>query len=92
MSAEKQYRKVLIFVASPGDVSIERARLANVIEALNHGLADHLGLMLELKEWGQVAPGMSRAEDVILSQIPVDTWDFFCGDFMAALRNAIRRR
>lgn len=79
MSAEKQYRKVLIFVASPGDVSIERARLANVIEALNYGLADHLGLMLELKEWGRVAPGMSRAEDVILSQIPVDTWDFFVG-------------
>ncbi|CAG0994335.1 hypothetical protein ANRL3_03007 [Anaerolineae bacterium] len=59
-------KKVLrIFVASPGDVANERARLASVVEQLNHGLADHLGVVLELKEWSQVAPDMGRGQQVI---------------------------
>ena len=79
MSANKQYKKLRVFVASPGDVITERAHLVSVIESLNHGLADYLGLVLELKEWGQVAPGMGRAEDVILAQLSVETWDIFIG-------------
>lgn len=44
MAAEKHFKKLKIFIASPLDVEAERARLASVIESLNHGLADYLGL------------------------------------------------
>ncbi|MCI0616126.1 DUF4062 domain-containing protein, partial [bacterium] len=79
MATERNFRKLRIFAASPSDVATERARLVTVVEALNRGLADHLGLMLELKEWGQVTPEVGRTEDVILAQIPVETWDVFIG-------------
>src|ERR1035437_8012018 len=73
------YRKIRVFVASPGDVAEERGRLTNVVGRLNEQLAEHLGVRLELKEWRQVAPGMGRPEDVILDQLPVETWDVFIG-------------
>lgn len=79
MTHNNNYQKIRIFVASPGDVSVERARLATVIEGLNHGLADYFGLVLEMKEWYQVAPDMGRAEQIILTQMPVDSWDVFIG-------------
>lgn len=49
-----------VFVASPGDVAKERACLQQVADRLNHQLAEHVGVRLELKEWRQVAPGMGR--------------------------------
>jgi hypothetical protein len=68
-----------IFVASPGDVMNERARLASAVEQLNHGLADYLGVVLELKEWSQVAPNMGRGQQVIFDQLPVEKWDVMIG-------------
>lgn len=73
------YRKICVFVASPGDVAKERQCLQEVADRLNHQLAEHLGVRLELKEWRQVAPSMGRPEDVILEQLPVETWDVFIG-------------
>src|SRR2546421_326447 len=40
-----------IVVASPGDVAQERKLLARVVDDLNHGLAGHLGIRLELWRW-----------------------------------------
>ncbi|MBI5384592.1 MAG: hypothetical protein HZA90_07865 [Verrucomicrobia bacterium] len=70
---------ITVFVASPRDVAKERQCLFKVTAHLNHQLAEHLGVRLELKEWRQVAPGMGRPEDVILDQLPVETWDVFIG-------------
>lgn len=79
MTQIKNFKKMRVFVASPGDVSAERARLTSVIEALNRGLADHFGLILEIKDWHEVVPNMGRAEEIILKDIPVESWDIFIG-------------
>lgn len=74
------HRKITrVFVASPGDLAEESKRLAKVVDGLDERLAEHLGVQLELKEWRQVAPGIGRPEDVILDQLPVETWDVFIG-------------
>src|SRR6266498_2703813 len=72
-------KKLRIFVASPGDVSNERTRLKSVVEDLNNGLANHLGIVIELKEWSQMAPNMGRGQQVIFDQISVTTWDLIIG-------------
>ena len=74
-----KYEKIRIFVASPSDVADERSRLSLVINRLNKGLADHLGVVLEMKEWSDVVPNMGRGQQVIFDQIPVSTWDVMIG-------------
>ena len=70
---------IRVFAASPGDMADERQRLAKVIAHLSDQMADAIPIRFELKEWRQVAPGMGRPEDVILDQLPVETWDVFIG-------------
>src|SRR5262245_36087419 len=82
MSAARHYRKVRIFVASPGDVATERARVHTVVEELGRtgNIADRLGLALEALDWRtHVAPLMGRPEDVVLDQLPVESWDILVG-------------
>jgi hypothetical protein len=72
--------KVRVFVASPGDVLDERRRLARVVEQLNRGLADWLGLTLELLRWEtHVAPDTGRPQRVVFDQLPPEDWDIFVG-------------
>ncbi len=73
------YRKIRVFVASPGDVAREKDALGKVITSLNRTLGDRFGIVLELKEWRQVAPDMGRPEDVILADLRVESWDIFVG-------------
>src|SRR5438128_1465963 len=79
MTTPKPYTKLRVFVASPGDVLTERARLTSVVESLNRGLADHVGVVLELKEWSQVVPDMGRPQQVIFDQLKPTQWDLFIG-------------
>ena len=44
-------RRMRVFVASPGDVEEERARLAAVVEELNKVVAERLGVVVELMRW-----------------------------------------
>ncbi|MEO8358199.1 MAG: hypothetical protein ABI621_20020 [Chloroflexota bacterium] len=76
---QAKYEKIRIFVASPNDVADERSRLSLVIDKLNKGLADYLGIILEMKEWSDVVPNMGRGQQVIFDQIPVVTWDIMIG-------------
>jgi hypothetical protein len=72
--------KLRIFVASPGDVLDEGDRLAQVVEQLNQGLADRLGLTLELLHWKtHVAPDAGRPQEVVFDQLPPEEWDIFVG-------------
>jgi len=76
------YRKVRIFVASPGDVSEERARLARVVESMNRtgNVAERLGLTLELLRWEtHVAPDVGRPQQVVFDQLDPHEWDIFVG-------------
>jgi hypothetical protein len=76
-----RFKKIRVFVASPNDVADERARLALVINGLNKGLADHVGVILEMRDWSDVVPKMGRGQQVILDQIPVETWEVMIGIF-----------
>ncbi|MBI4491609.1 MAG: hypothetical protein HY690_02315 [Chloroflexi bacterium] len=78
---DSQRKLIRLFVASPGDVREERDRIHLVVQELNqsHGLADQYGLKLEILDWRDVVSGMGRAEQVILDQLPIDSWDILVG-------------
>jgi hypothetical protein len=69
-----------VFVASPADVSDERAKLEEVILELNNTWSREYGVRLDLVRWETHAyPGIGvDAQDVINSQIPDDA-DIFIG-------------
>lgn len=77
----RSYKKLRIFVASPEDMSDERAGLHDVIDGFNRmgSVADYFGLTLEVLDWRTIVPLMGRPEDVVLNQLPVQTWDIFIG-------------
>ena len=80
--ADKEYKKLRIFVASPGDVAAERQRVHLVADELNRtgNLADSLGITLEVLDWStHVTPFMGRPQKVVLDQLPVKNWDIFIG-------------
>ncbi len=76
----RQETVLSVFVASPGDVEDERARLEETIRDLNNAWSRELGLRLELIRWETHAyPGFADdAQAVINSQIP-DDYDIFIG-------------
>lgn len=69
-----------IFLASPSDVSDERARFAEVIVEWNRAWSRDLGLRLELVRWEDDAyPGIGTdAQDVINRRLPTN-YDLFVG-------------
>lgn len=71
--------KLRVFVASPGDVSEERNRLKEVIDELNHGIAENKGLTLQYVGWDtHTWPGIGEdAQDVINREI--EPYDIFIG-------------
>jgi hypothetical protein len=73
------YRKVRIFIASPGDVTAERDRLRKVIEELDRMLGDELEVFLRTLDWRDIPPEMGRPQQVIFNQLSPETWDIFVG-------------
>ena len=73
------YKKLSIFIAAPSDVATEKARIISIVDQLNHGLADELGIVLGVKEWSQINPNMGRGQKVIFDQLPVERWDIMIG-------------
>ena len=76
----KQRTVLTIFVATPGDVSSERAILEDVVRELNTTWGSTLGVQLDLVSWlTHARPGMGiDAQDVINQQI-TDDYDIFVG-------------
>lgn len=77
-----EYKKIRIFVASPGDVQIERSALARVIEEVNitiSAIAPEKNIGLELVRWEtHVHPGLGLdAQQVVNQQVP--DYDIFIG-------------
>lgn len=81
-----------IFLASPGDVAEERARVAEVIFNWNRAWSRHLGLRLELLRWEDDSyPDIGDdAQAVINRQIP-DDWDLFIGVMWARFGTSTSR-
>lgn len=75
---QRRLKKLRLFVAAPSDMSAERARLSLVVEDLK-ALANHVGVVLDLVDWGQVVPDLGRPEQIILDQLQPDSWDIFIG-------------
>lgn len=75
------YKKIRIFVGSPGDVQKEKEKLAEIVCELNrpNGIADQNGLILELLEWHLATPQMGRPQKAIFDSFPVEEWDLFIG-------------
>jgi len=77
-----EYKKIRIFVASPGDVQSERDQLARVIEEVNvtiSAIAPEKKIGLEFLRWEtHVHPGLGRdTQEVVNRQIP--DYDIFVG-------------
>lgn len=79
LKVSEKVTRLRVFVASPGDVSDERDSLKDVIDELNHGIAENKGLMLQFVGWETDAwPGFGEdAQDVINREI--DPYDIFIG-------------
>jgi hypothetical protein len=76
----KRAQVIRVFIASPGDVSLERDRAELVINEVNRDLGDALGVRLEAIRWeNYVSPLMGRPEEVVLDQVKVSKWDIFIG-------------
>lgn len=71
-------KKLRIFVASPSDVTNERAKLETVVDSLKP-IADYLGLTLEIIDWRAVVPDAGRPQQVIFDQLKPTSWDIFIG-------------
>lgn len=76
----REERVYSVFVASPSDLSEERARLEEVIKELNMTWSRELGLRFDLIRWETHSfPGVGKdAQAVIDQQIPAD-YDLFIG-------------
>ncbi len=83
MPGSKNYQKLRIFLASPGDVAKERDAVRAVVAELNKtgsGLADSLGIQFEVIGYDtHVAPDMGRPQGVVFNQLPPESWDIFIG-------------
>jgi hypothetical protein len=76
----EEVTRLRIFVASPGDVKVERDHVSKVINDLNKGvMANKLKLFLQMLDWRNLPPEMGRPQQVILDQLPLETWDIFIG-------------
>lgn len=77
-----QYRKIRIFVASPGEVQSERDQLAKVVEELNltiSAIAPEKHIVLELVRWEtHVHPGLGRDAQAVVNQ-QIGDYDIFVG-------------
>jgi hypothetical protein len=76
------YKRIRVFVASPGDVRAERDQLAKVVAEINltiAAIAPERNALLELVRWEtHVAPGLGRdAQEVVNRQI--GDYDLFVG-------------
>lgn len=61
-----RYKKVRIFVSSPGDLAEERECVARVTEELNKSVADAKGVVFEVLRWETDAvPGVGRPQEII---------------------------
>src|SRR4051812_18280088 len=80
MVSEPRLRLMRIFIASPGDVNLERDRVEIVIEELNRGIGEEEGIRLDSIRWEKyVSPLMGRPEEVVLNQVKATEWDVFIG-------------
>jgi hypothetical protein len=78
----EEYRKIRIFVASPGDVLMEREQLARVVEELNitiPAIAPEKKVVLELVRWETHTHPAIGAEPQAVVNEQIGDYDIFVG-------------
>jgi len=86
--------EIRIFIASPSDMTPERDRLIKIIHDFNQPqrIISQLGLRVQPLDWRQhVVPEMSLPEEVLLKQLPADTWNIFVGQMWQRFGTDTRR-
>lgn len=68
---------LIIFLASPGDLSSERQIVRNAVERANKVLSRRIGWHIELLGWEDTLPGYSRPQELINKD--VDSCNLFIG-------------
>jgi hypothetical protein len=71
--------EIQIFLASPQDVSHDRAKAIEIIDEVDRTIASNKGLHLKAITWQDVAPSLGRPEQVILDQISMNEIHIFVG-------------
>lgn len=72
--------EVQVFMASPSDVSAERALVGEIVAELNRTIAPDLGVAMRLIRWEDMIPSIERrAQEVILNQADIDACDILIG-------------
>ncbi|MEO8360948.1 MAG: DUF4062 domain-containing protein [Vicinamibacteria bacterium] len=66
-----------LFIASPGDVKDERARVREVVLAVNRSMGRTLGIQVDVYGWEDIPPAAGRAQEIINPD--VDVCDIFVG-------------
>ncbi len=61
-------RTIPVFIASPGDLAVERATFKEVIDELNDGFGDGAGVTFELLAWEATPAVMTRRSQGLINQ------------------------
>lgn len=69
------YRRLTVFLASPGDLHPERKAAKEAIDSLNGILGRQLNWHIELRGWEDTLPGFGRPQEIINKD--VDACDLF---------------
>ncbi len=69
-------RTIRVFIASPGDLAVERAAFKDVIEELNDGFGDGAGVKFELLAWEATPAVMTTRSQGLINQ-EIDRCDVF---------------
>lgn len=70
-------RFIKVFLASPGDLAVERKVAKAIVDEYNSQLADALGYQVELVGWEDTLPGVGRPQAIINRDL--DGCDLFIG-------------
>ncbi len=70
-------RTLLVFIASPGDVSDERDAVRRVVDDIDIRIARRLGWTVRANGWEQRRPGLGRPQELINND--VDECDVLVG-------------
>ncbi|MFN0141517.1 MAG: tetratricopeptide repeat protein [Pyrinomonadaceae bacterium] len=77
MAAKKKNpRTIRVFIASPGDLAVERAAFKEVIDELNGGFGDGAGVVFEALGWEDTLATTGRRSQSVINQ-DVDRCDVF---------------
>lgn len=69
-------RTIKVFIASPGDLAVERSAFKEVVDELNHGFGDGAGVKFEALGWEDTLASTGRRSQGVINQ-EVDRCDVF---------------